>query len=662
MQYRRNLPLTALIFTILFIAEYISAESAAQEAIDERDIDIALAGFAGGISYFEPQHYNVFDKRSSPTGTYTPGNVTCPNVASLVRNATSLAANETQYIENRHAQTSPYLIEYLDRLNLTDFNATDFLVDTNLTIGIAFSGGGYRAMLSGAGFLAAFDDRTPNATDAGHVGGLLQSATYIAGLSGGSWLVTSLAINNFPTINELQASETVWDISNSILNPGGWQLGATSDYYSQIIQEVKGKQDAGFRVSLTDYWGRGLAFQLFNYTDGGPSVTFSDIRNLSAYEDYSMPFPVVIADGRPYNTNIVSLNSTVYEINPYEIGSWDPSLYAFAVLEYIGTNMTDGHPVDNATCVMGYDNAGFIIGTSSTLFNQFLLQLNSTGIEGILYDAAEAVLQNLSSNEKDIALVDPNPFYDVNRDISYMYNESELTLVDGGEDGQNIPLLPLIQPVRQVDVIFAVDNSADTNSNWPAGWSMTATYDRQFSSQGNGTKFPAVPDMNSFVGLNLTSRPTWFGCNASNITGENGGTTVPLIVYLANHPWSYYSNTSTYQLSYETSEVEGLITNGYNIATQGNGTVDSEWAKCIGCAIIHRETERRNSTPTAECQACLAKYCWDGTVLGATASNETEEPSLILASSSTSDAATMVAVRSVVWGAVCLGVVVAGLL
>ncbi|KAK9325457.1 lysophospholipase catalytic domain-containing protein [Lipomyces orientalis] len=655
MLYARSLPLVALAFAILLIAERVVARDDVDDiAFRERDIDY--------VSYFEPERYNAFDKRSSPTGTYTPGNVTCPNLPSFVRNATSLSENETQYIENRHAVTTPYLIDYLDRLNLTDFNATEFLADTNITIGLAFSGGGYRAMLAGAGFLAAFDARTPNSTDEGHVGGLLQSSTYIAGLSGGSWLVTSVAINDYPTIGELQASDTVWDLSNSILNPGGWQIAQTASYYSQIIDEVDGKRDAGFDVSLTDYWGRGLAFQLFNYTDGGPGLTFSDIRNLSTWQNYSMPFPIVVADGRPYNTNIVSLNSTVYEFNPYELGSWDPSLYSFAVLDYIGTNLTDGLPQENATCVKGFDNAGFVIGTSSTLFNQFLLQLNDTGVEGLLYNAALQVLQGISEADNDIAPYEPNPFFDVNPDISYMFNETQLTLVDGGEDYQNIPLAPLIQPARQVDVIFAIDNSADTNFSWPAGWSMTATYDRQFTSQANGTKFPAVPDRNTFVGMNLTARPTWFGCNASNITGENGGTTVPLVVYLANYPWTYYSNTSTFQLSYDTDEVEGIITNGYNVATQGNGTVDTEWARCVGCAIIHRETERRNQTPTAECQSCLSKYCWNGTVLGSQASQETEQPSLVISDQSTSGAAMIGAVSSVVWGVVVLGVVAGAVL
>ena len=67
----------------------------------------------------------------------------------------------------------------------------------------------------------------------------------------------------------------------------------------------------------------------------------------------------------------------------------------------------------------------------------------------------------------------PNPFIGVNNDSSHIANNTMLTLVDGGEDNQNIPLNPLIQPMRNVDVIFAVDSSADTNETWPTADSAT---------------------------------------------------------------------------------------------------------------------------------------------------------------------------------------------
>lgn len=119
------------------------------------------------------------------------------------------------------------LREFLVRMSITGFDARRY-IDThrnNATalpnIGIAASGGGYRALLNAGGALAAFDSRTPNSTNTGQLGGLLQSATYLAGLSGGGWLVGSLMVNNFTSVQDLMNGQPddsgVWQLSQSIL-------------------------------------------------------------------------------------------------------------------------------------------------------------------------------------------------------------------------------------------------------------------------------------------------------------------------------------------------------------------------------------------------------------------------------------------------------------
>lgn len=114
------------------------------------------------------------------------------------------------------------------RLNITGFDAAGFF-DNNgnnasalPNIGIAVSGGGYRALMNGAGALAAFDSRTPNSTNTGQIGGLMQSATYLAGLSGGGWLVGSIFVNNFTSVQDIintnpSVSGSLWQFGNSIL-------------------------------------------------------------------------------------------------------------------------------------------------------------------------------------------------------------------------------------------------------------------------------------------------------------------------------------------------------------------------------------------------------------------------------------------------------------
>ena len=126
-------------------------------------------------------------------------------------------------------------------------------------IGIAASGGGYRALMNGAGALKAFDSRTKNSTSKGQLGGLLQSATYLAGLSGGGWLLSSMYMNNFSAISNLETEneKSVWQFDNSIFEgpaSGSIQIVDTAEYWKNIHDAVNAKKDAGYPVSITDYW------------------------------------------------------------------------------------------------------------------------------------------------------------------------------------------------------------------------------------------------------------------------------------------------------------------------------------------------------------------------------------------------------------------------
>lgn len=530
--------------------------------------------------------------------------------------------------------------EFLIRVNVSGFDAGQY-IDNNRNnvsalpnIGLAFSGGGWRALINGAGVLKASDSRSENSTARGQIGGLLQSSTYIAGLSGGNWLVGSFYMNNNSRIGDLQTSPTVWQFGNSILEgppSGGIQILNSVEYYTDIYSEVEGKRDAGYDASLTDYWGRALSYQLINATDGGPSYTWSSIAQTPSFQQAEHPFPISIADARAPGETLVSLNSSVYEFTPYEMGTWDPTTYGFIPTQYLGTNMSDGKSVSN--CVEGYDNAGFVMGTSSSLFNTLILQLNNSDLDipTILETAIGSVLAGLGQDENDIADYDPNPFYGWNVTGRSRNAQTEsLTLVDGGEDNQNIPFHPLIQPVRQLDIIIANDNSADTANSWPNGSSLVQTYQRSKEAIGNGTAFPDVPDTQTFINLGLNTRPTFFGCDASNYTTSSSNVIPPLIVYLPNYPYVTYSNEPTVTLTTNNTYRDAMIANGYEVATMANGTRSGyeNWSQCLACAILSRSFDRTGTTVPDTCQQCFQQYCWDGTVNSTQPDNYDPQPIL----------------------------------
>lgn len=576
----------------------------------------------------------------SPDNGYAPSKVTCDDNINLVREANNLSSDETDWLVRRNAYTQDALKSFLTRASANFSNnslvSKIFEDDSNIPkIGIACSGGGYRAMLSGAGMLAAMDNRTEGASEHG-LGGLLQSSTYLAGLSGGSWLVGSLSLNNWTSVqdivNDMTEENSIWDITYSIASPGGTNTNISTERWESIAEAVMSKASSGFPTTLADYWGRALSYAFFpSLPDGGVGYTWSSLQDADVFKNGEMPFPISLADFRRPNTTITSKDSTTFEFNPFEIGSWEPSVNAFSDIKYLGTETSNGVPVNKGQCVEGFDNAGFIVGTSSTLFNPSM-----SPMIGLLMNGAKVapLFQSAIGNDSnDVANYAPNPFKNVN----YATDDSEtsilqsdyLYLADGGEDGEGIPFVPLLQKNRDLDVVFALDSSADTISNWPDGSSLVSTYERQFSSQGENIAFPYVPDQETFEALNLNKNPTFFGCDANNLTDLTY--VPPLVVYIPNAAHSFNSNQSTFKLSYSSEERLKTIENGFEAATMGNFTQDSDFLGCIACAVMRRKQQSLNVTLPEECNSCFSRYCWNGTEsasAGVAISNQTVSSSI----------------------------------
>lgn len=358
---------------------------------------------------------------NAPHG-YTPQTVSCPAATPTIRNAEHLSPNETAWLEVRRNNTIQPMRDLLGRMNITglDTNAWIDAHQNNASalpnIGIAASGGGYRAMLNGAGIIQAFDSRTPNSTAAGQLGGLLQSATYLSGLSGGSWLVGSLVANNWTSISDILSMDTdadnsgsLWQLGNSIFegpDSGGIQVLDSVGYYGDLLDQVHGKADAGFNTSITDYWGRSLSYQLINATNGGPAYTFSSIAQQEWFTSGTSPLPLIVSDGRSPGQTIISGNSTIYVFSPWELGSDDSTVYGFAPLQYVGTNFSAGSPSSDQ-CVVGFDSASFVMGTSSSLFNAILTTLQgintTSALASAFQDAITSLLSDIGQDNDDIA-------------------------------------------------------------------------------------------------------------------------------------------------------------------------------------------------------------------------------------------------------------------
>ena len=119
-------------------------------------------------------------------------NQPCPDVTTdpLLRVFTpvnqSLHPREEEYVNTRFTTVIPNEWEnWLGDGSAIGYNLSTFNSSGFPKVGIAISGGGYRAAQFGAGVLSALDARNESAKAAG-TGGLLQVTSYLSGLSGAS--------------------------------------------------------------------------------------------------------------------------------------------------------------------------------------------------------------------------------------------------------------------------------------------------------------------------------------------------------------------------------------------------------------------------------------------------------------------------------------------
>lgn len=270
------------------------------------------------------------------------------------------------------------------------------------------SGGGCRSLLLGAGVIQGLDVRDSNTSTSG----LFQALTYQAGLSGGAWLLSSFAGNNYPTIISLKKGLWEQAFQDSLLIPG---FLLTSEAYAEVTRDILAKEAAGFPPTLTDPWGRLLSYQLLYGPDGGVSDTFSSLTSELNFTSHRVPYPIITSLGvKTFNGECLpGPNATTYEFTPYDFGSWDSDVSAFTPTIYLGSSLLNGKPVVPDVCVKNYDNLGYILGTSSTLFNETCssvpIPLNST--TDLTANLAEIVNQAHPLSTRDEYAVYPNPFY-----------------------------------------------------------------------------------------------------------------------------------------------------------------------------------------------------------------------------------------------------------
>ncbi|KAF8189185.1 lysophospholipase [Mycena galopus ATCC 62051] len=560
----------------------------------------------------------------------------CPADFQLVRRGQTISESEAQYIQQKREKVLPGAFKtYLESVK---------------TLGCSFrlSGGSYHATIFGAGVLNALDARNASAVKKG-TGGLLQATTHLASLSGGAWLITSLAQANFPTMQHLifgdgnpddfagwLTSFSIWTVSNDTAQQATFE--------QEVLQEIAVKAEH-FPVSVGDVWGRALARHFSNgttlatllaNTSHGAGILFSDLIDLPTFASYEQPLPILATDlfskhingtrlsSGIYGSYLNPINSPVFEFNLFELSCFDDVLAAHTPLKHLGTT-------NDSVCVTGFDEAMFLTGTSANAWNE--INVTFGGPAALAFATANfSLLLNETYPQPPTLRLDtsnfPNPFHGVAPATFADSGETVLALVDGGMDGQIMALQPMLVPGREIDVVIAFDGINDTPDNFTSGGTLIATQDRMKIFSSGLRPFPAVPtSLAAFAAANTTTRPTFFGCTPSSPTSSPSSSSDagPLLVYIADGApprdgAPALTNTTTQQMIFTPDEIQGMLAQSFDIATQGaiveidGRTVneDPEWGACLACAVVDRVRERAGVARSGVCETCFTRYCWEG--------------------------------------------------
>ena len=528
--------------------------------------------------------------------SYAPSVALCPSTP-LIRSAEGLSQGEVYYQFGRRRVSSAAFASFFDNLNNRLSPGDAFQYNNTPIVALASSGGRLRALLSGAGFVQALDARE-SSNESSSLTGLYQSLSYHVGLDGGAWLVSALASNNNHTVSQLYSS--IWESSFRSADFLPAEI-KKSQAYARIALDLAAKEMNGFQSTLVDAWGGLLSYHLLNNTAGSVN-TMSGLLSTQMFSKFQAPYPIITALGSSLymdqrGCDSIGPQSLQYEFHPFETGTWEPGFRVFAQTPFLGTPLINGTTLAEGLCLRKFDHLASILATSSNSFFNFCSRVPGTnlltGDWGDLQNDVIGLTGALHTPTfRDEYGVFPNPFFQSGLAPALAADEN-LYLVNGAGGGENVPLWPLIQPERHVDVILVNDNSDDTRDGYPDGISLYNSWVR--SQQAGLDTMPPIPLPATLNLSGRAQRPTFFGChNSSTIT----------IIYVPNSPHILESNISSFALRYTQSEIRKVIANGNMVATQGN---DPNWPYCLACGLMLRANQ---GVLPDRCSVCFEQYCW----------------------------------------------------
>lgn len=345
----------------------------------------------------------------------------------FVRQGPGISKGEKKYLIQRTPITKAAL-EKLTKKDLSNHHIP--------TIGVAYSGGGIRAMLCATGMRRALKKM-----------GILNAITHEVGLSGSTWMLAS-CVSSQMSSKDFQAY-MIACAQKPFLNP--------MDEEELLIFEAAAVK-AHFKQPRTsvDPYGALMGAKTFHYAkDKMQEVYLSDQANI--IKNGESPYPVYVALDA---NKKIALNQTWYDFTPHEIGNPIDEVYvptwAYGRKFVEGKSDKDGHTYYPPEKNLPYHEAtwGSAFGANwHTIEHEIAKKIGH-------HDFIEKILKPLEG-ERPIDCYAQVANYSYK--LSDQHTDEYKTFVDAGTDF-NLPIPPIsgLNTERKAHIMIICDASAGT--------------------------------------------------------------------------------------------------------------------------------------------------------------------------------------------------------
>lgn len=333
----------------------------------------------------------------------------------VVRTDNSICEQEQKFIEARMPKVKQAIESFIgDKISYTP------------KIAFCGSGGGYRAMLGSLGNLQGAEEI-----------GLLNTALYMAGLSGSTWAIATWLESG------LDPSKM-----NQYLKPKlAASLTKNFTYSSSFVKELLLKYSFNQPLSLVDPYGALLASSLLITNRANPYIIhLSDQADIIKTGSQMMPIYTAIVTKTPYEW---------VEFTPFEIGS--DYLKGYIPTWSFGRKFAFGRSIDNAP----EQPLGYLMGIWGSAFTanfkEMILNLGANLKPTFLKNALEKTFEETIIGRQRIY---PAQVFNFMLGVpkTPRYQQTTLSLIDAGLEF-NLPIPPLMRKDRAVDIIIVFDAS-----------------------------------------------------------------------------------------------------------------------------------------------------------------------------------------------------------